>query len=119
MLVGRWRVEKDGVTSAAQGAGAEVRYHARSLYAVLSLTGAKQVRMDLFEDGAAMPKEDAGADVKFDSRGAYVEVSDSRMYYLVRSPKFTAHLISLEPEGPGLTLHSFTYGNNCQLQDQP
>ena len=24
-----------------------------------------------------------------------------------------------ESEGPGLTLHSFTFGNNCQLQDQP
>ncbi|MGB9253430.1 MAG: hypothetical protein WCC25_01205, partial [Candidatus Korobacteraceae bacterium] len=56
-------------------------------------------------------------DVKFDGKGAYVEVTEGRMYYLVRSPRFTAHLISLEPEGPGLTLHSFTYGNNCQLED--
>jgi hypothetical protein len=46
-------------------------------------------------------------------------VTEGRAYYLVRSPKFTAHLISLEPEGPGFTLHSFTYGNNCQLQDKP
>ena len=44
MLVGRWRVERDGVISDNRGsdnhvAAAEVRYHARSLYSVLSLTG--------------------------------------------------------------------------------
>jgi thiol-disulfide isomerase/thioredoxin len=119
MLVGRWKIEKDGVTAQAHGAAAEVRYHARSLYSVLSLTGTKQVRVDLFQDGNPLPKDGAGADVKFDSKGAYLEVTEGRMYYLVRSPNFTAHLISLQPEGPGLTLHSFTYGNNCQLEDQP
>ena len=41
------------------------------------------------------------------------------MYYLVRTPNFSAHLLSLNPEGPGLTLNSYTFGNNCQLQDQP
>jgi thiol-disulfide isomerase/thioredoxin len=124
MLTGRWKIEKDGVTSesqaaAGQGAGAEVRYHGRSMYAVMSLDGVKQVRVNLLEDGNPLAKEDAGADVKFDAKGAYVEVTEGRMYYLVRSPRFTTHLISLQPEGPGLTLHSFTYGNNCQLQDQP
>jgi len=119
MLVGRWRVEHDGVVSEGHGAGAEVRYHARSLYAVLSLNGAKHVRVSLFQNGIALPKESAGVDVRFDDKGAYVEVTDSRMYYLVRSPAFSAHLISLQPEGSGLVLHSFTYGNNCQLADEP
>ena len=119
MLVGRWRVEHDGVTSEDHGAAAEVRYHARSLYAVLSLSGAKQVRVNLFQDGSPLPKDSAGADVKFDAKGAYVEVTGGRMYYLVRSPSFSAHLIALQPEGPGLSLHSFTYGNNCQLADKP
>jgi hypothetical protein len=119
MLTGRWKIGDDGVTSVAQGAGAEVRYHARSMYAVMSPTGTKQVRVDLLEDGGPLQKDDAGADVKFDAKGAYLDVTQARMYYIVRSPRFTAHLISLEPEGPGFTLHSFTYGNNCQLQDQP
>ncbi len=119
MLVGRWRVEPDGVVAAGHGAAAEVRYHARSLYAVLSLEEKKPVRVNLFQDGIPMPKDAAGADVKFDDRGAYINVTDSRMYYLVRSPAFTAHLISLQPESAGLGLHSFTYGNNCQLEDRP
>jgi hypothetical protein len=66
-----------------------------------------------------MPKEGAGADVLFDGKGAHLNVTESRMYYLVRSPVFTAHLISLQPESAGLGLHSFTYGNNCQLEDRP
>jgi hypothetical protein len=119
MLVGRWRVEPDGVISEASGAAAEVRYHGRSLYSVLSLPQAKAIRVNLFQDGVPMPREGAGADVKFDSKGAYIDVTDSRMYYLVRSPAFTAHLVSLQPETAGLGLHTFTYGNNCQLEDHP
>jgi thiol-disulfide isomerase/thioredoxin len=119
MLAGRWRVERDGVTSENHGSSAELRYHARSLYAVLSLAGAKQMRVNLFMDGAPFPRESAGADVKFDAKAAYVEVTEGRMYYLVRSPAFTAHLVALQPEGSGMTLHSFTYGNNCQLSDNP
>jgi thiol-disulfide isomerase/thioredoxin len=119
MLVGRWRVEQDGVVSDGRSAGAEVRYHARSLYAVLSIEEKRPVRVNLFQDGMPMPKEGAGADVLFDGKGAHLNVTESRMYYLVRSPVFTAHLISLQPESAGLGLHSFTYGNNCQLEDRP
>jgi thiol-disulfide isomerase/thioredoxin len=119
MLVGRWRIEKDGVVSEGHGAGAELRYHARSLYAVLSLKEGKRSRVNLFQDGAPLPKESAGADVMFDAKGAYVEVSDARMYYLVRSPAFGAHLVSLQPEDSGVMVHSFTFGNDCQLADNP
>ena len=119
MLTGRWRVERDSVASAGHSSSAEIRYHARSLYAVLSLEDTKQERVDLFLDGHPLPREEAGADVQFDSRGAYVEVSDARMFYLVRSPNFSAHLLALVVPGSGLRVHSFTYGNNCQLLDRP
>lgn len=119
MVVGRWKIEHDGMTSEGHGAAAEVRYHARSLYAVMSLSGAKKVRVDLFEDGLPLAKDSAGADVQFDSKGAYIDVNEARMYYVVHSPAFSGHLVSLQPEGPGLSLHSFTYGNNCQLEDNP
>jgi thiol-disulfide isomerase/thioredoxin len=124
MLVGRWRVERDGVFSDGHGAAAELRYHARSLYAVLSLKNDspktdKPIRVNLFQDGSPLPKDSGGADVKFDAKGAFLDVTSSRMYYVVRSPAFSAHLISMQPEAPGLGLNSFTFGNNCQLADIP
>jgi peroxiredoxin len=119
MLAGRWHIERDGVTDDGHRASAELRYHARSLYAVLSLSGTNHVRVDIFEDGNPLPKDEAGRDVQFDSKGPYLEVSEARMYYVVRSPAFAAHLVALQPQGSGLTIHSFTYGNNCQLEDKP
>ncbi len=119
MLVGRWRIEHDGVAADGHGAAAELRYHARSLYAVLSTKDQKPVRINLFQDGSPLPKDSAGTDVKFDAKGPYIEVSEARMYYLVRSPAFGAHLVSLQPQEPGFSLHSFTFGNNCQLADMP
>jgi thiol-disulfide isomerase/thioredoxin len=119
MLVGKWRVEKDGVTSEDRNTGAELRYHAKELYAVLSVEKNKSVRVDLYQDGGPLPKDAAGADVKFDAKGAYVDVSEARMYYLLRSPAFGGHLVSLRPDAPGFTLHSFTFGNNCQTEDNP
>jgi thiol-disulfide isomerase/thioredoxin len=119
MLAGRWRIEHDGVTSEGHGASAEIRYHARSLYAVLDAPAGKKVRIDLFEDGSPLPKDNSGADVQFDSKGAYMEVDGAHMYYIVRSPNFSAHLLGLQSEGSGVILHSFSYGNNCQLEDRP
>ena len=119
MLVGRWRVEREGVSSDGHGAAAELRYHARSLYAVLSLKTDKPIRVNLFQDGSPLPKDSAGADVKFDAKGAFIDVTASRMYYVVRSPALSAHLISMQPEAPGLGLNSFTFGNTCQLADIP
>jgi len=115
MLSGRWIPQQDGVASAGKNGRAELRYHARSVYAVLSVNNPKKpVRVDLLEDGKALDKNLGGVDVRFDSRGSYLEVSSPRMYYLLKNPAFGSHRVSLEPEGPEFMLHSFTYGNDCQ-----
>ncbi len=119
MLAGKWKIEEEGVTSQSNGASAEIRYQARSLYSVLSLSSRKSVRVNIFEDGNPLPKGSAGADVKFDNQGAYVEVTEPRMYYIVRSPSIGAHLVALQAEHAGLTLHTFTFGNQCQVNDTP
>jgi hypothetical protein len=120
MLVGRWKIENDGATSAGSNAGAEVRYHARSMYAVLSLKGAKQVRVDLVSGRRRMSKDDAGADVKFDAKGAYLDVTEARdVLHGAQSEIHRAPDLAGASGSPGLTVHSFTYGNNCQLQDKP
>ncbi len=115
MLSGVWTPEQAGVTTDKAGAAADLRYHARSVYSVMSVKNPKKpVRVDLLQDGKPLPHEDAGIDVQFDSQGAYIEVSAPRMYYLVKNTAFGSHLLTLKAESPGLDLHSFTYGNNCQ-----
>ena len=115
MLSGKWRTEHDGVIFAGGQGKAELRYHARSVYAVLSVENAKKpVRVYVLQDGKPLPKAEAGVDVRFDSEGSYVEVVEPRMYYLANNPAFGSHLLTLEPRDGGFDLHSFTYGNNCQ-----
>ncbi len=115
MFSGRWRTDRDGVTSAGKQDEAVHRYHARSVYAVLSVENPKKpVRVYLEQDGRSLKQNEAGVDVRFDSQGSYLDVSEPRMYYLVQNPSFGSHLLTLEPQGKNLTLHSFTYGNDCQ-----
>lgn len=119
VLAGRWQTVQEGVTSAAPDASAYAlhKYHARSLYAVLSVADpAKPVRVELLQDGSPLPQEDAGKDVRFDAKGAYVEVGEPRMYDLVKNRSFGQHMLALKPQGPGFSLHSFTYGNDCQQE---
>lgn len=115
MFAGKWTTHQDGVTSGDKHGEAQLRYHARSLYAVLSVANPKKpVRVGLLQDGKPLDTGEAGVDVQFDSRGSYLEISNPRMYYLVRNPAFGLHLLTLQPEGPDFVMHSFTYGNNCQ-----
>lgn len=116
MLNGKWRTEHDGVISAdKQGGAATLLYHARSVYSVMSLDETKNpVRVYLLLDGKALNSAEAGKDVKFDSQGSYIEVNDARMYDLIKNPSSGSHLLTLQAQGRGFTLHSFTYGNDCQ-----
>lgn len=115
MLSGHWITQQDGVTSSDKHGQALLRYHARSVYAVLSVANPKKpVRVDLLQDGKPLDSTAAGVDVRFDNKGSYLEVSDPRMYYLVKNTAFGSHLLALQPEASDFALHSFTYGNDCQ-----
>jgi len=119
ILSGKWRTLMEGVRSEAKDASATamLRYDARSVYAVVSVENpTKPIRVYLTQDGKPLSSENGGADVRFDQQGAYVEVSEPRMYYLLRNPKFEAHTLALRAQGRGFTLHSFTYGNNCRQE---
>ena len=115
MLSGRWITQQDGATSAAKNSEVQLRYHSRSVYAVLSVPNPKKpVRLDLLQDGKPLDSSVAGVDAHSGPNGSYLEVSEPRMYYLVKNPAFGSHLLVLKPEASDFTLHSFTYGNNCQ-----
>lgn len=119
MLSAGWITRQDGVSSDDTHGEAQLRYHARSVYAVLSVENPKKpVRVYLLQDGKPLGKNEAATDVQIDSEGSYLEVSSPRMYYLVTNPTFGSHLLVLKPQAPGFGLHSFTYGNNCQQNFQ-
>lgn len=139
-LDGRWLVSQEAAVTEGAGASAQLRYHARSVYAVLSLDCAAPdgvaprsggsaasscsapLRVYLDQDDQPLSRADAGRDVRFDSRGAYLDVSEPRMYDLVKNGsgsapmknKLPVHILTLKSQSPGLALHSFTYGNDCQ-----
>ncbi|HLH09265.1 MAG TPA: redoxin domain-containing protein [Terriglobales bacterium] len=114
ILSSKWKGGTDGAISAARGASADLQYHARSVYAVLSLDTKKPVRVDVTQDGKPLDAADAGLDIKFDTNGSYLEVNEPRMYFVIKNPEFGSHLLSLSAEDHGVDLHSYTFGNNCQ-----
>lgn len=118
-LEGKWRTEKSGMTyrgkKNAPGSELEMRYHARELYSVMNVEHGHPSRLYILQDGKNLSRQDKGVDVQFDAQGrSYIEVREPRMYYLVQNPAFGSHTVELKPSAPGVTINSFTFGNNCQ-----
>lgn len=122
VLKGKWQTYHDGMTyrgkkskSGAAGGELEIRYHARELYSVMNVARGHPERLYITQDGKDLTKQNKGVDVQFDAQGrSYVEVREPRMYYLVANPVFGSHIVALAPTAPGVTVNSFTFGNNCQ-----
>ena len=119
---GRWETDKNGMIYRGKRSGADaapdellMRYHARELYAVINASHGHPSSVYIQQDSKDLTSADKGVDVKFDSQGhSYIEVREPRMYYLVQNPAFGAHTVTLTPTKPGLTVNSFTFGNDCQ-----
>ena len=121
-LSGEWKTGKDGMTYRGRArkkgqtpAELVMQYHARELYSVMNVAHVRPERLYITQDGHDLTQADKGADVRFDEQGhSYIEVQESRMYYLVQNPSFGSHTVTLRPSVPGITVNSFTFGNNCQ-----
>ena len=93
----------------------EMHYHARELYAVINVSHGHPSTVYVQQDGKDLTPDVKGADVKLDAQGhSYIEVREPRLYYLVQNPSFGAHTVTLTPTKSGLTIDSFTFGNDCQ-----
>jgi len=119
---GLWETDKNGMiyrgknTRGNPGSDKLVmRYHARELYAVINVSHGHPSAVYIEQDGKDLTAADKGVDVKSDAQGhSYIEAREPRMYYLVQNPAFGAHTVTLRPIKPGLTIDSFTFGNDCQ-----
>jgi Thioredoxin like C-terminal domain/AhpC/TSA family len=124
VLDGKWQTYRDGMTyrgkktkSGSPAGELQVRYHARELYSVINVSRGHPERLYITQDGQNLTKENKGVDVEFDAQGrSYVEVREPRMYYLVSNPVLGSHTVVLSPTAPGITVNSFTFGNNCQTR---
>jgi thiol-disulfide isomerase/thioredoxin len=93
----------------------EMRYHARELYSVMNVEHGHPERVYIRQDGKDLKPKNKGVDVQFDANGhSYIDVREPRMYYLVANPAFGSHEVGLFPTRAGLTINSFTFGNDCQ-----
>lgn len=121
-LSGPWQTDQNGMIyeGKAQEPGAnaarlEMRYHARELYSVINVARGKPSRLYIQQDGRWLTRSDSGVDVKIDAQGrSYLDIGEPRMYYLVANPRFGSHTATLFPTETGLTVNSFTFGNDCQ-----
>lgn len=119
---GEWKTDKNGMIYRGKHKGDEptsdqlkMSYHARELYSVLNVSHGHPSRLYIQQDGKNLTAENKGVDVQLDSEGrSYLEVREPRMYYLVQNPSFGEHTVALFPTQTGLTINSFTFGNNCQ-----
>ncbi len=119
---GRWETDRNGMIYHGKPQRHEpgpdqlvMRYHARELYSVINVSHGGPSRLYIRQDGKWLTESDKGVDIQFDQGGrSYLEVREPRMYYLVANPVFGSHTVSLQPTRPGLTINSFTFGNNCQ-----
>lgn len=63
-------------------------------------------------DGLNIDKEKAGEDVQWDAEGhSYVEVSEPRMYRLVKANKYIKARLKLSPVDRAFRIYAFTFGN--------
>lgn len=122
VLAGRWKTNRNGMIYAGKkgppspAGQLEIRYHARQLYGVLNTSRGHPERVYILQDGKPLTARNKGVDVHLDAQGqSYLWITKLRMYYLVQNPQFGAHRLQLLPTAPGLTVNSFTFGNNCQL----
>ncbi|MGH9402145.1 MAG: redoxin domain-containing protein, partial [Terriglobia bacterium] len=119
VLAGEWKTDHNGMIYEGKKKSAagelEMRYHARELYAVMNVARAHPSRLYITQDGKDLTPENKGVDVQIDAQGhSYIEVRASRMYYLAANPADGSHVVVLKSTAQGVTINSFTFGNNCQ-----
>jgi thiol-disulfide isomerase/thioredoxin len=115
-LGGRWLATAEYLhSSGAPNGSIALHYRAKSVYLVAGSDDTKPRRLYVTQDGAPLATEARGVDVRASADGrTYVELGAKRMYYVISNGEFGGHLLKLTASEPGVSLYSFTFGNNCE-----
>jgi thiol-disulfide isomerase/thioredoxin len=115
-LKGTWQVMDEYARHPVKTAGYEdylaIRYKAVEVNAVIHLhTGKGPVRVKVTLDGGPMPKDHAGPDVVYENGESFLEITEPRMYRIVKSRKWGYHDLALWPKDDGFAVYAFTFGS--------
>jgi thiol-disulfide isomerase/thioredoxin len=118
-LEGNWRAGDEFVrhvrTSAQPTDAVELHYEAKSVYLVAGSDDGSPKQLYIAQDGRPLAPDNRGVDVHAKAGGAtYITLGGKRMYYVVNNQKFGEHTVALSTSAPGVSLYSFTFGNNCE-----
>jgi thiol-disulfide isomerase/thioredoxin len=120
-LDGDWKAGDEFVrhvrSSAESKDRVELHYQAKSVYLVAGSDDGTPKRLYIMQDGKPLAPGNWGVDVQTDSKGAsYIELGGKRMYYVVNNLQFGEHTLEVSTAAPGVSLYSFTFGNNCETK---
>jgi thiol-disulfide isomerase/thioredoxin len=118
-LRGEWHAHDEFVNhtrhTAALDDAVELHYEAKAVYLVAGSDDSAPKSLYVVQDGKPVAQNARGTDLKTDPGGrAYIQLGGKRMYYLVDNPEFGEHTVALYAIEPGVSLYSFTFGNNCE-----
>jgi thiol-disulfide isomerase/thioredoxin len=118
-LDGDWKAGDEfvrHVRSSAQPRDAvELHYQAKAVYLVAGSDDGSPKPLYVIQDGKPLPPNSRGVDVHAGTNGdSYIALGGKRMYYVVDNPEFGEHTLALSTSSPGVSLYSFTFGNNCE-----
>ena len=118
-LDGDWKAGDEfvrHVRSSAQPMDAvELHYQAKAVYLVAGSDDGSPKILYVTQDGKPLPPDSRGVDVHASTNGhSYISLGGKRMYYVVNNPEFGEHTLALSTSSPGVSLYSFTFGNNCE-----
>ncbi|SRR6266851_4971959 len=118
-LDGDWKAGDEFVrhmrSSAQPKDAVELHYQAKAVYLVAGSDDGSPKPLFVTQDGKPLPRDTWGVDVHADTNGrSLITLGGKRMYYVVNNPEFGEHLMALSTASPGLSLYSFTFGNNCE-----
>lgn len=118
-LDGNWSAGDEFVrhvrASAEPKDAVELHYQAKSVYLVAGSDNGSPKLLYVSQDGRPLTPDARGVDVHAGANGAtYITLTGKRMYYVVNNGAFGEHTLAVSTSAPGVSLYSFTFGNNCE-----
>jgi len=118
-LAGDWKAGDEFVrhvpSSVLPKDAVELHYQAQAVYLVAGSDDGSPKPLYVTQDGRPLQPNSMGVDVHAGANGgSYIMLAGKRMYYVVNNPNFGEHTLALSTSAPGVSLFSFTFGNNCE-----